>query len=183
MWGRRVIGISGSLIWSKTLMELIFNPCGKFRWSPEGPINQIHSPHLHVWCPWDLLRSFEMQNRERDAESNGTIPSKTAILIPEFAAEDLPLGRTATMVPAFAVKDLPLGRTLMILYVRSKTVAIHKRKIMIFECLWVSILLTNSSWNVTRKLITLTYSPPDAWYGWLIIHPCRLNVYLSVIIL
>ena len=26
---RRVIGISGSLIWSKTLMELIFNPCGE----------------------------------------------------------------------------------------------------------------------------------------------------------
>ena len=29
--GRRVIGISGSLIWSKTLVELIFNPCGEFR--------------------------------------------------------------------------------------------------------------------------------------------------------
>ena len=29
--GGRVIGISGSLIWSKTLMELIFNPCGEFR--------------------------------------------------------------------------------------------------------------------------------------------------------
>ena len=29
-WGRRVIGISGSLIWSETLMELIFNPCGEF---------------------------------------------------------------------------------------------------------------------------------------------------------
>ena len=26
MWGRRMIEISGSLIWSKTLMELIFNP-------------------------------------------------------------------------------------------------------------------------------------------------------------
>ena len=26
---RRVIGISGSLTWSKTLMELIFNPCGE----------------------------------------------------------------------------------------------------------------------------------------------------------
>ena len=25
------IGISGSLIWSKTLMELLFNPCGQFR--------------------------------------------------------------------------------------------------------------------------------------------------------
>ena len=31
--GRRVIGISGSMIWSKTLMELIFNYCGEFRWS------------------------------------------------------------------------------------------------------------------------------------------------------
>ena len=28
--GRRVIGISGSLIWSKTLMEVIFNHCGEF---------------------------------------------------------------------------------------------------------------------------------------------------------
>ena len=28
--GQRVIGFSGSLIWSKTLMELIFNPCGEF---------------------------------------------------------------------------------------------------------------------------------------------------------
>ena len=37
---------------------------------------------------------------------------KTATLIPEFAEEDLPLGRTAALVPGFAVKDLPLGRTL-----------------------------------------------------------------------
>ena len=29
--GRRVIGISGSLIWSKALMELIFKPCGEFQ--------------------------------------------------------------------------------------------------------------------------------------------------------
>ena len=29
--GRRVIGISRSLIWSRTLMELIFNPCGEFQ--------------------------------------------------------------------------------------------------------------------------------------------------------
>ena len=28
--GRMVIGISESLIWSKTLMDLIFNPCGEF---------------------------------------------------------------------------------------------------------------------------------------------------------
>ena len=53
-----------------------------------------------------------MLKREWDAESNGTVPSKTAILVPEFAVEDLPLDRSATMVPAFAVKDLPLGRIL-----------------------------------------------------------------------
>ena len=45
-------------------------------------------------------------------ESNGKlphqfIPIKTATLVPEFAVEDLPLGRTAALVPEFAVKDLP----------------------------------------------------------------------------
>ena len=46
-WGRRVIGISESLIWSKTLMELIFDLYGEFQLSPEGSVSQIHSPHLH----------------------------------------------------------------------------------------------------------------------------------------
>ena len=40
------------------------------------------------------------------------IPSKTTTLVPEFAVEDMPLGRTAALVPEFAVKDLPMGRTL-----------------------------------------------------------------------
>ena len=118
--GRRVIGISGSLIWSKTLMELIFNPCGEFRWSPEGPFSQIHSPHLHVGAPGifsDLLRSVQMLKREWGVESNRKllhllIPGKTAALVPEFAVEDLPLSRTAALVPELAVKDLPLDRTL-----------------------------------------------------------------------
>ena len=48
---RRVIGISGSPIWPETLTELIFNPCAEFRWSPEGPVNQIQSSHLHVGAP------------------------------------------------------------------------------------------------------------------------------------
>ena len=93
--GWRVIGISRSLIWSKTL-ELIFNSCCKFRWSPEGPVSQIHSPHLHVGAPGmfaDLLRSVQMLKREWGAESNGKlphlfIPSNTATLIPDFAVED-----------------------------------------------------------------------------------------------
>ena len=58
-----------------------------------------------------------MLKREWRTESNGKlphllIPSKTAILVPEFAVDDLPLDRTSTLVFAFVVKDLPLGRTL-----------------------------------------------------------------------
>ena len=58
-----------------------------------------------------------MVKREWGAEIDGKlshlfIPSKTATLVPEFAVEDLPLGRTAALVPEFAVKDLHLGRTL-----------------------------------------------------------------------
>ena len=72
-----VFGISGSLIWSKTLMELIlFSPCGEFRCSPEDPVSQIHTPHLHVGALGifsDLLRSFQMLKREWDAESNGKL--------------------------------------------------------------------------------------------------------------
>ena len=74
--------ISVCVIWSKTLMELIFNPCGEFRSSPEGPVSHIHS-HLH----------------------------DGATLVPKFAVEDLPLGITAALAPEFAVKDLPLFRT------------------------------------------------------------------------
>ena len=48
--GQKVIGITGSLIWSETLMELIFNLCDKFWWSLEGPVSQIHS-YLHAGVP------------------------------------------------------------------------------------------------------------------------------------
>ena len=56
-----------------------------------------------------------MLKRELGAESNEKlphlfIPSKIATLVPEFAVEDLPLGRTATLVSEFAVKDLPLSK-------------------------------------------------------------------------
>ena len=58
-----------------------------------------------------------MLKREWGAESKGKlphlfIPSKSANLFPEFAVEDLPLGRTAALVPEFAVKVQLLGRIL-----------------------------------------------------------------------
>ena len=83
-------------------MELIFNPRGEFRRSPEGPVSQIHSLHLHVGAPGtfsDLLRS--VQNGVRKAAGSYhtfSIPGKTAALVPEFAEEDLP---SAEVQPRF----------------------------------------------------------------------------------
>ena len=113
--GRRAIGISGSLMWSRTQMELIFNPCGEFRWSPEGPVSQIHSPHLLVGAPGivsDLIRFVQMLKRVWGVESNRklphlSIPIKTAAWVSEFAVEDLPLSRTAALVPEFAGRICP----------------------------------------------------------------------------
>ena len=56
-----------------------------------------------------------MLKREWGADSNGKlphlfIPSKTLTLVPEFAVEDLPLGRIS-LVPEVAVEDLHLGKT------------------------------------------------------------------------
>ena len=87
-------------------MELIFKPCGEFRRSPEGPFSEIHSPHLHAGVPGifsDLLRSAQMLKSEWGVESNGKLPhlfisSENAAWVPEFAVEDLPLGRTAALV-------------------------------------------------------------------------------------
>ena len=65
------------LVKKKPRMELTFNPCGEFRWSPQVPVSQIQSPHLLVGAPEifsDLLRSVQMLKREWGAESNGKLP-------------------------------------------------------------------------------------------------------------
>ena len=78
-----IIGGEGLLgfpdLWSdqEPWLELIFYPRGEFQWSPEGPVGQIHSPHLHIGAPGifsDLLRSLQMLKREWGAESNGKLP-------------------------------------------------------------------------------------------------------------
>ena len=108
----------------KTLMELIFNPCGEFRWSPEDPVSEIYS-HLHVGVPVIfsyLLRSVQMLKREWCAESNGKIPHliiprKTATLVPEFAVEDLLLGRTAALVPELGSVRFAIGQNTLNIYI------------------------------------------------------------------
>ena len=111
--GRRVIGISGSLIWSKTSMELKFNPYGEFRWSPEGPVGKS----TLLTSSLVPLRSFKVCSDAKERvgcgkQPNLSNPSKTAAWVSELAVEDLPVSRTATLIPEFAVKDLPLARIL-----------------------------------------------------------------------
>ena len=101
-----VIGISGSLIWSKTLMELIFNPCGEFRLNPEGPVSQILSPCLHVGAPGIiyLLTSIQILKRESGVrKASGSYRTYSSLV------------KLQPWVPALAVKDLPLIRTLMMI--------------------------------------------------------------------
>ena len=117
---RSVIGISRSLIWSKTLMELIINSCGEFRWVRRAQLAKstlLTSTSVPLRSFQIFLRSAQMLKREWGAESKGKlphlfIPSKTVTLVPEFAVEDLRLGWTAALVPEFTLKDLALGRTL-----------------------------------------------------------------------
>ena len=72
------IGGEGSLGFPKTLMEIIFNPCGEFQWSSESPVSQIHSPHLYVGAPGifsDLLKSVQMLKGESGVrKATGKLP-------------------------------------------------------------------------------------------------------------
>ena len=65
---------------------MIFNPCGEFRWSMEGTVIQIHSPHLIIPGKNCSLGSWVRSGRPAF--------SRTAALVPAFVVEDLPLDRT-----------------------------------------------------------------------------------------
>ena len=65
-----------------------------------------------AWDPWLYFTSKGSHTQDFWKLVHLFIPSKTAILVPEFEVKDLPLGRSAALVPSFTVKDLPLGRTL-----------------------------------------------------------------------
>ena len=88
-----MIGISGSLIWSNILMELILTPVvnfGEVRRAPTAKSTLLTSTLVPLGSFQIFLRSVQMLKREWGAESNGKLPGKTAAMIPEFAEEDLP---------------------------------------------------------------------------------------------
>ena len=77
--------------------------------------SNIHAYSPPRWCPWDLFRYFKfcLDAEERvGSKSNGKLPhqftsNETATLVPDFAVEDLPLGRTAALVPSLQWKICP----------------------------------------------------------------------------
>ena len=159
-WGRRVIGISGSLIWSKNLMELIFNPCDEFRWSPESPVSQIQSLHLHAGVPWifsDLLRSVQMLKREWDTKSNGKLLHlfnhwQNYSLVPAFTVKDL---HSAKLQPKFLRLQwtLLLWRLMMMLMmvILKHYLLIYLSRIYLFVYLSENFFRHTLSWAVNKS--------------------------------
>ena len=103
-----ILTVSGEGDWDfritdlvKTLMELIFNPCGEFRRAqlPKSTLLTYMFVPLRYFL--DLLTYVQMLKREWVRKAMGiyrtySIPDKTAAFVPEFAVEDLPsVGRTA----------------------------------------------------------------------------------------
>ena len=76
-----VTGISGSLIWSKTLMELIFNHCGEFRLRPAAQIAKSLSLPPR-WCPRDLLKPFKVCSDVKERVGYGKPREATAPIHP-----------------------------------------------------------------------------------------------------
>ena len=94
----------------KNLMELIFNLCGEFWWSLEGPVSEILYPHLHVGAPVissGLSRCVQILKREWGAESNGKLP-----LIKLQRGGRTAFGQNFSLGVWVCSEDLPLDRTL-----------------------------------------------------------------------
>ena len=65
-----MIGISGSLTWSKILLELIFNPCDNF--SKVRRAQLAKSTLLtSTLVPWDLFRSFKVCSDAKERVGRG----------------------------------------------------------------------------------------------------------------
>ena len=95
----------------------MFNPCGEFRWSPEGRVSQVSSPYLHAGTPGifsDLLMSVQILKKECGANGSYCIYPTQVKLQSWFLSlrwKTLFLSRTAALVPALAMKNLPSDRT------------------------------------------------------------------------
>ena len=102
-----MIGISGSLIWSKPLMELIFNPVVNFAVVRRTQLAKFVLLTSTLVPPGSFqifkvyLYAKERESGVRKATENyrtHSIPGKTEALVPEFAVEDLP---SAELQPRF----------------------------------------------------------------------------------
>ena len=77
-----MIGISGSLIWSKTLMELLFNPVvnfGEVRRAQLAKSTILTSMMVSLGFS-DLLRSVQMLERECGAVTTGSYHTYSSLV-------------------------------------------------------------------------------------------------------
>ena len=102
-----MIGISGSLIWSKTLMELIFNPLVNFGNVRRAQLAKSTLLTSTLGILGSIQIFFQVSSGARVRVGCGNQCAATTRIIPN---------KTATLVPEFAMKDLPVGRTLTIIY-------------------------------------------------------------------
>ena len=76
-----MIGISGSLIWSKSLMELILTPVVNF-----GEVRRVqlvkYTLLTSTLVPWDLLRSFKVCSDAKERVRCGKQRETTAPIHP-----------------------------------------------------------------------------------------------------
>ena len=91
------------------VLEFSYVTNGVHTFAEKSVLPKQHRP-LFFKIPFMLKR--ERVRKAMGKLSHLFIHSKTATLLPEFAVEDLILGRTAALAPEFAVEDLPLGRIL-----------------------------------------------------------------------
>ena len=125
-------------LWSgqKPWMELLFNPCGEFRWSPEGPVSQIHSPHFLVGAPWifsDLLRFVQMLKESGVWKATGSyrIYSSLVKLQPRFLSLQWKTCLWAELQPwclSLQWRTCPWGRTLMMIHLLYKYIQCTKEQ-------------------------------------------------------
>ena len=110
-----MIGISGSLIWSKPCWNWYLTPLVNF-----CEVQRAHSLDLRVCAPGifsELLRFVQMLKRDWGSKSNGKLlhlfyPCYNCSLGSWVCGGRCGFGKTAAWIPTLAVKDLPLGRTL-----------------------------------------------------------------------
>ena len=150
IWGEGWLGFSD--LWSdqKPWWNWYLTFCGEFWWSPEGPVSQIHSPHLHV-RPWDRFRYFKICSNAKkrvgcEKQREATVPIQSPVkLQPWFL---ISLWKTCILGSCACSEGPALGQNTLMIYTGER------------RLIWISGSLI---WS--RTLMELTFNPCSEFGG------------------